>query len=254
MSFDVAASAYDRFMGRYAAPLAPLFADLARVEPGQRVLDVGCGPGALTGVLVARLGEAHVAAVDPSPPFVAAARERFPTVDVREGVAESLPFADGEFEAAVAQLVVHFMSDPVRGLAEMARVTAPGGVVAACVWDHGTGRGPLAALTRSASRVADAPRQGHVPGANEGDLGSLFREAGLDAVEETALDITVSHATFEEWWEPYTHGVGPVGDFIRGLSDTQLEAVRQACAEDLGAGPIEISARAWAAVGTVGPG
>jgi ubiquinone/menaquinone biosynthesis C-methylase UbiE len=135
MSFVVAADAYDRFMGRYSVPLAPRFADFAAVAPGQHVLDVGCGPGALTAELVKRVGPDAVSAVDPSEPFVAAARERHPGVTVERAAAEQLPFGVGAFDAALAQLVVHFMTDPVAGLREMARVTREGGVVAACVWD-----------------------------------------------------------------------------------------------------------------------
>src|SRR5687767_3424397 len=108
MTFEVAAEAYDRFMGRYSVQLAPQLADFAGVHPGQRVLDVGCGPGALTGELVRRLGGESVAAVDPSEPFVAAASARHPAVDVQRASAEHLPFDDGVFDAAVAQLVVHF--------------------------------------------------------------------------------------------------------------------------------------------------
>src|SRR5687768_5463447 len=129
-------------MGRYSVPLAPRFAAFAAVAAPQRVLDVGCGPGALTAELVRRLGPAAVSAVDPSEPFVAAARERHPGVDVRRAAAEQLPCGDGEFDAALAQLVVHFMADPVAGIREMARVTREGGVVAACVWDHAGGQGP----------------------------------------------------------------------------------------------------------------
>ena len=113
MSFDVAADAYDRFMGRYSRVLSPAFADFAGVRAGQRVLDVGCGPGALTIELLHRLGPPSVAAVDPSEPFVAAARERHPGVDVRRSSAEDIPHPDGAFEVAMAQLVVHFMRDPV---------------------------------------------------------------------------------------------------------------------------------------------
>ena len=127
MTFVVAAEAYDRFMGRYSVPLAPVFADFAGVAEGQRVLDVGCGPGALTAELVRRLGPASVTAVDPSEPFVAAARERHPEVQVERASAEDLPFPDGTFDAALAQLVVHFMTDPVAGLREMARVTREDG-------------------------------------------------------------------------------------------------------------------------------
>ena len=134
MSFEVDADAYDRFMGRYSARLAPAFGDFAGVHTGQTALDVGCGPGALTAELVRRLGPDSVAAVDPSERFAAAARERHPGVDVRLSSAEDLPYPDGTFDATFAQLVVHFMADPVAGLAEMARVTRPDGVVAACVW------------------------------------------------------------------------------------------------------------------------
>src|SRR6266540_215377 len=118
-------------MGRYSALLAPQLADLAGVDSRQRVLDVGCGPGALTSELVDRVGASKVVAVDPSEQFVAAARERHPGVDVRRAAAEELPFADGEFDATLAQLVVHFLADPVRGLAEMARVTHAGGITPA---------------------------------------------------------------------------------------------------------------------------
>jgi ubiquinone/menaquinone biosynthesis C-methylase UbiE len=111
MSFDVAAEAYDAFMGRYSRRLAPSFIELAGIVAGQRVLDVGCGPGALTGDLVARLGSSCVAAVDPSVPFVDAIRGRYPDVEVRHGSAEALPFDDDAFDAALAQLVVHFMTD-----------------------------------------------------------------------------------------------------------------------------------------------
>ena len=153
MSFTVAADSYDRFMGRYSAPLAPQLADLAGVQRGQRALDVGCGPGALTGELVARLGADSVAAADPSEPFVLAARERHPGVDVRHAAAEELPFPDDEFDVALAQLVVHFMADPVAGLREMARVTRPDGVVAGCVWDLAGGRSPISLFWTAARQL-----------------------------------------------------------------------------------------------------
>ena len=150
MTFDVDAAAYDAFMGRYSVLLAPQFADLAEVSEGQRALDVGCGTGTLTGELVGRLGASSVSAVDPSAPFVAAVRDRYPEVDVQQAQAELLPFPDDSFDVALAQLVVHFMSDPVAGLAEMARVTRADGVVAACVWDHAGGHGPLSAFWNAA--------------------------------------------------------------------------------------------------------
>src|SRR5690349_11743064 len=126
---------YDRFMGRWAAGLAPKLADAAGVRAGLRILDVGCGPGALTVELARRVGEGDVAAIDPTPHFVAACRARVPGADVREGFAESLPWGDGTFDAAVCSLVVAWMDDPDRGIAEMARATKPGGTVAAVMWD-----------------------------------------------------------------------------------------------------------------------
>jgi ubiquinone/menaquinone biosynthesis C-methylase UbiE len=144
VAFEVEADAYSAFMGRYSEPLADLFVQWAGVGPGRQALDVGCGPGALTARLVGRLGAARVIAVDPSASFVAAVRRRCPGVIVHQAAAERLPLADGSVDAALAQLVVHFMTDPVAGLAEMARVTRPGGVVAACVWDFANGGGPLA--------------------------------------------------------------------------------------------------------------
>lgn len=252
MSFEVAADAYARYMGRYADPLAPQLADLAAVVVGQRVLDVGCGPGALTSVLVDRLGEAHVSGIDPSSSFVAATRQRFPGVDVREGVAEALPWPDASFDAALAQLVVHFMADPAAGLREMARVTSSGGIVAACVWDHSRGRGPLSPFWRAASSVLPAARgEGHLPGASAGHLARLLTEAGLTDVSETELDVTVRYASFEDWWEPYLLGVGPAGDFVAGLDAEARDQVRSACRDLLGEGPFEVEAVAWAAVGRV---
>jgi SAM-dependent methyltransferase len=250
MAFAVPAERYDRFMGRYSAPLAPLLADLAGVGPGHRVLDVGCGPGALVAELVERLGPDSVAAVDPSEPFVAAARARNPGVTVERAAAEELPFADDAFDAALAQLVVHFMADPVAGLSEMARVTGSGGVVAACVWDHASGGGPLS-LFWDAVRGFDptARDESGLAGSREGHLGELFRAAGLDAVEETALSVEVEHPSFEDWWEPFTYGVGPAGVYTAGLEPDAQERLRERCRELLPAAPFVVTARAWAARG-----
>ncbi len=252
MSFAVDAGAYDRFMGRYSVRLAPSFADFAGIAAGRRVLDVGCGPGALTTELVQRLGAAAVAAVDPSAQFVAAARERHPGVQVRIAAAEELPFADGEFDAALAQLVVHFMDDPVRGLAEMARVTRNGGVVAACVWDHTGGHTPLAPFWDAVHELdPNATDESRLAGGHEGHLTELCTKAGLRDVEETALSVSVEHATFEEWWEPFTLGVAPAGAYVTSLDSARQTELRERCQERLGAGPFAIDSRAWSALGYV---
>lgn len=250
MSFDVAADAYDRFMGRYSRLLAPLSADFAGVRSGQRVLDVGCGPGALTAELVRRLGPADVAAVDPSEPFVAAARTRNPGVSVLQASAERLPFPDHAFDAALAQLVVHFMSDPVAGLAEMARVTKPDGVIAACVWDHGGGRGPLSLFWRAARQLhGEVQDETRLAGAREGHLAELFEAAGLHEIEETALSVSLKHASFEEWWEPFTRGVGPAGSYTASLDAERQAELRETCRSLLPSAPFVLTAWAWAARG-----
>ena len=250
MSFFVAAAAYDRFMGRYSRLLSIPMADLAGVRAGQRALDVGCGPGALTAELVARLGPDGVAAVDPSAPFVAAARERFPGVDVQQAPAEELPFADRRFDATLAQLVVHFMSDPLAGLREMRRVTRPGGVVAACVWDHAGGRGPLGVFWTAAHELdPDVEDESRLAGARDGHLVELFIGAGLQDVEGAAVSGSVEHPTFEDWWDPFTEGVGPAGAYVASLDQHRRDALRERCRALLPPAPFSLEVIAWAARG-----
>jgi SAM-dependent methyltransferase len=252
MSFSAGPEAYDRFMGRYSTPLAPRFADFAAIGKAQRVLDVGSGPGALTGELVRRFGPDAVAAVDPSPGFVEAVAARNPGVDVRRAEAERLPFEDGSFDAALAQLVVHFMADPAAGIGEMRRVTRRGGVVAACVWDHAGGAGPLSGFWSAARDLdPDAPDESRLPGAREGDLERLCREAGLAEVEEELLTVEVEHASFDEWWEPFTLGVGPAGAYVQGLESAARDRLRERCRELHPGAPFAVSASAWAARGVV---
>jgi SAM-dependent methyltransferase len=252
VSFDVAADAYDRFMGRYSTQLSPQLADFAGVRAGQRVIDVGCGPGALTAELVTRLGPKAVSAVDPSEPFVAAARARIPGVDVQTASAELLPYADRGFDAALAQLVVHFMSDPLAGLAEMARVTRQGGVIAACVWDHGGGRGPLSVFWEAA-RALDptANDESMLAGAREGHLSELFEAAGLHDIHETVISAGLEHPSFEEWWEPFTLGVGPAGAYAVKLDAERQAELRERCRSLLPPAPFVLTAQAWAVRGLV---
>jgi ubiquinone/menaquinone biosynthesis C-methylase UbiE len=250
MSFEVGADSYDRFMGRYSRHLAPQLADLAGVAAGMRVLDVGCGPGALTSELLAR--GAVVSAVDPSEPFVAAARERFPDADVRHAPAEALPFTGATFGAACAQLVVQFMTDPVAGIGEMRRVTEPGGAVVACVWDFGTGRSPLTPFWRAALALDPATAdESERAGTQDGQLVDVFRAAGLRDVEQHELVARVEHPSFEEWWDPFTLGVGPAGEVAQQLGPDGLAALRERARSDLGDGPFAIDAVAWAARGVV---
>jgi SAM-dependent methyltransferase len=188
--------------------------------------------------------------VDPSPPFVAAARERYPGVDVHEAPAEKLPFEDGVFDAALAQLVVHFMSDPVAGIREMTRVTRPAGTVAACVWDLAGDRAPISVLWTAARELdPGVSDESWRAGAREGHLEELFAEAGLGEAEGALLTVTVEHETFDEWWEPFTLGVGPAGSYTAGLEPPARERLRERCRELLPPAPFSITAGAWAVRG-----
>jgi SAM-dependent methyltransferase len=251
MSFVVGAEAYDRFMGRFSQPLAAQFVGLAELEPGMQALDVGAGPGALTTELVSLLGAPSVSAVDPSPPFVAALRDRLPGVRAILAPAEQLPFSDGMFDGTLAQLVVQFMDDPVQGLAEMRRVTRPGGRVTACVWDHGHGGGgPLALFWRGVSALdPDSTGEAERPGTREGQLAELADAAGLIEIEPGSLTVSVEFADAEAWWQPYTLGVGPAGDYVAKLSADQRLALRDQCLALLPDPPFTVSARAWTVVG-----
>jgi ubiquinone/menaquinone biosynthesis C-methylase UbiE len=262
MAFDVAAEAYDRFMGRYSRQLAPLFADFAGLavgarnpgvrNPTPRLLDVGAGPGALTSELAQRFGESAVSAVEPSASFAAALRTRLPEVRVMQASAEDLPFSDDTFESALAQLVVHFMTDPVAGLREMRRVTKPRCVVAACVWDLGGGRSPMSAFWRAAAELDPGiDDETDRAGVREGDLAQLLREAGLRDVESAELAVHAEHASFEEWWDPFTGGAGPAGAYLKSLEPARTDELRDRVRRLVGSPPITVAAVAWAARGRV---
>ncbi len=255
MTFDVSADTYDRHVGRYGPTLSAAHVEVAGVEPGQRALDVGCGPGPLTRVLAAVVGAGSVAAVDPSPSFVEACRERVPNADVRLGEAEALPFVEGEFDVALSQLVVNHMADPEAGAGEMRRVVRPGGTVSSCVWDYADGMEMLRAFFDAALEVdTEAPDEGRLMRfCREGELGELWAKIGLTDVETGALWTAGEYASFDDYWEPFTLGVGPSGAYCASLDPQQRAAVREACFRRLGspAGAFTLRARAWYAVGRV---
>lgn len=252
MSFDVAAAAYDDYMGRWSRRLSAGLADIGGVGPGMRVLDVGCGTGALTEELVRRVGARNVSAVDPSPSFVRALHERLPDVDLREAPAERLPFDDATFDVSLAQLVVHFMADPVAGLAEMRRVTRSGGAVTACVWDFAGDRGPLGVFWDAAREIRpDVRDESGLAGTRDGHLVELFRAAGLRRVSQSVLHATIEHLSFEAWWAPFTTGAGPGGAFVESLDSGDVDRLREACERRLDGLPITVHAAAWTARGSV---
>jgi len=254
-TFTVTGDVYDRFMGRYSTKLAVPFADAAGIEPSQTVLDVGCGPGALTTELVRRVGVEHVAAVDPAPQFVDAVRERLPGVDAHVGRAEELPFPDGRFDAALAQLVLHFVSDADATAREMRRVVRPGGVVAACVWDF-TGGMRMLRLFWDAALALDpeAPDEDRTrPFGRDGEIAELFERADLQEVDRGLLEIETTYEDFDDFWTPFLSTTGPSGAFVAALDDEKRERLREELRRQLGSpeGPFTLEASAWYAVGRV---
>ena len=253
MQFAVPAEHYDRFMGRYAPTLAVALADAGGVRTGMRVADVGCGPGGLTRELAARVGAANVAAIDPAPQFAAACRARNSGADVRDGVAEDLPWADGEFDVTLSSLVIGFMRDPQQGVREMMRITRPGGVVAACMWDMaGGGMTMLRIFWAAARRVyPDARGEWRMPGTVAGDLARRFELAGLKDVSGSALAAHADYVGFDDFWEPFTFAVGPAGQYLRSLPEDRRADIREECRTVLPGGPFTLEARAWCACGVV---
>jgi trans-aconitate methyltransferase len=226
-TFLTTGNAYDLFMGRYSRPLAVEFANSVGVAAGMSALDVGCGPGALTTVLVDRLGAAGVVAMDPSPPFVAECSARHSGVDVRLGRAEQIPFADACVDVAMAQLVLHFVSDPTAAAREMRRVVRPGGTVAACVWDFAKEMEMLRLFWDSALAVdPNAPDEARtLRFGGSGEIADLLTGAGLVDVVETTLTVSASYQGFDELWEGFLGGIGPAGTFCLSLLAPDREAV-----------------------------
>jgi SAM-dependent methyltransferase len=254
-TFQTQAETYDRHIGRYGPALARALIETAGVRPGGRALDVGCGPGALTTELVAVLGAECVTAVDPSAPFAEACRERLPGVDVRVGAAEALPFEDGAFDHALAQLVVNFMTDPLAGVREMRRVTRPGGGVAAAVWDYA---GEMTLLRRfwdaavaldPAARNRDEGRC--MPFCTPAELAELWASAGLASAHISSVVVDAGYDSFEDLWRPLELGVAPSGAYAVALPSERRAALEAELRRRLGVGgePFRLTARAWVVTG-----
>jgi SAM-dependent methyltransferase len=253
-TFRTSAEAYDRHVGRYGRELARALIDAAGVRPGDRALDVGCGPGALTRELVALLGAEHVAAVDPSVSFAEACRRRLPGVDVEVGSAEALPFDGGAFDHTLALLVVTVMTDPPSGVREMQRVTRPGGTVAAAVWDYA---GEMTLLRRfwDAAVALDPSAADHDEGrassATPDALGALWSAAGLVDARVSSVVVAADYDDFEDLWQPFELGVGPAGAYASSLPVEHRAALRADFRRrlDAGEGPFRLTARAWIVAG-----
>jgi SAM-dependent methyltransferase len=222
-------------MGRFSQRLAPVFADFAGVAPGDRVLDVGAGTGALTAELVRR--SAEVSAAEPSPAFVAALRQRFPDVDAREAAAEELPWPDGSFDVALAQLVVAFMRDAPAGVREMERVSE---TVAVCMWDR-----ERMEMLAAVNRMRDAL------GVSREDSPYRSRQEieQLLGAEAELLEVDADYVDFEDFWAALIGGAGPAGAWAASLDDEERTTARAELFRQLGEpeGPFTLTGRAWAA-------
>jgi SAM-dependent methyltransferase len=256
-TFRASARAYDRHIGRYGFELAAGLIAASGLRPGQRALDVGCGPGALTAALCELLGAERVAAVDPSEPFAEACASRIPGVRVEIAAAEALPFGDGSFDAALSQLVVNFMSDAPAGVREMRRVTRPGGIVASAVWDYA---GEMTLLRRFwDAAVAVDPAAANLdegrcmPYCRPDELRELWRDAGLRPVTTSALVVEAGYSDFDDLWQPLDSGVGPSGAYAAALPPERRARLRDQLRHRLGVGesPFRLTARAWCIVGRV---
>ena len=238
--------AYDNFMGRYSTRLAPKFADVAGVDAGMSVVDVGAGPGALAAELVRR--RADVAAADPSSPFVAALQQRLPTIAVHAAPAEQLPWPDERFDAALAQLVVAFMKDAPAGVREMRRVVRPGGTVAVCMWDR-EGMEMLAAVARTQAAVGSgAPTtEARTMYRTREEIEGLFADGFSDVTTEL-LEVESQYSGFDEFWGALNGGAGPAGVWVLSLDADQRDRAREELCAQVGnpSGAFVLKGRAWA--------
>ena len=252
--------AYDVFMGRWSARLAPVLVQFAGVIDGEDVLDVGSGTGSLTAAVAAVAPTSRVVGIDRSEPYVALARARHasPRLQFAVGDAQRLPFDEASFDRTLSSLIVNFIPDPDAAVREMIRVTRPGGTVAAAVWDYGAGMEMLRVFWEEAIALnpdRDAKDERHMPLSRNGDLAAAWRTHGLQNVSDEALTIETTFSSFDDFWLPFLERQGPAGAYVATLADPDRERLRRRLRTRLiGEGPdrpIALRARAWATRGVV---
>ncbi|MGZ8531802.1 MAG: class I SAM-dependent methyltransferase [Candidatus Binatia bacterium] len=257
--FEVAEK-YEEMMGRWSRQLAPLFVEFAGVNDGDVVLDVGCGTGALSSTLVRTTHAAKIVGIDPSEGFVEAARSqiRDPRVSIETGDAQALPYPDASFDRTLALLIVNFIPDAVKAAREMRRVTKPGGTVVTAMWDNSPANELNQCLWIAARQLdPNLKRPSNMRGSygSAEALSKLFADAGLSAVEVSALTMLCHFISFEDNWRRYLTGEGPNGAYFLGLSDDRKAALEEKLRKNLFGdrpdGPFTLQAKAWAVRGVV---
>ena len=252
-------TAYDRFMGRWSRLIAARFIDWLEPQPGLAWLDVGCGTGALTSTIVDMASPVSVTGIDPSGPFIEAARSSVGDARARFEIADArdIPMDDQTVDLAVSGLCLNFVPEPERAAAEMTRITRPGGTVAGYVWDYKGGMQMLGMFWDAAGRIdpeATAARDegSRFVGAAPGPLRSLFEGAGLHSVEVADIQVDTVFRDFADYWTPFQAGTGPAPAFLLQLSDSQrsaLEGELRGMLPTRDDGSIHLTARAWAVRG-----
>ncbi len=256
------AAGYEQLMGRWSMKLAPKFIDFSGLREGERVLDVGCGTGSLAFTLAKSAGLKEIAAIDFSPVFVAEAMRRNtdPRIKIQQADACELPFGDAHFDRAMALLVLHFVPETGKAVAEMRRVVRPGGVVAAVVWDHLGGMPGMRMMVDTVAALSEGGRQLRSrycfqPMMQPGEMRRTFLEQGLRNVEEAELMIRMDYQNFDDYWAPIAAGEGPLGKYVATLSGSERDrtdsAVRDAYEAGRPDGPRSYANVAWAVRGAV---
>jgi SAM-dependent methyltransferase len=258
---DVWASgdAYEPYVGRWSRLVAKEFLSWLAVPSAKRWLDVGCGTGALTAAIVAMTSPSHIDAVDPSEGYVAYAREQVPDPRVRFGVADAraLPSEAASYDAVVSGLVLNFVPEPARAVAEMGRVARAGALVACYVWDYADKMELMRHFWNAAVALDPAARDldegRRFPICRPEPLAALFRDAGLGEIETRAIDVPTVFRDFDDYWTPFLGGQAPAPGYAMGLDETRRAALRERIRAELPTQPdgsIRLIARAWAVPGT----
>jgi ubiquinone/menaquinone biosynthesis C-methylase UbiE len=228
--------AYERIMGRWSKLVGDKFVDWIGAPKGLRWLDVGCGNGAFTEVLISRCAPAAVTGVDASDGQLAYARTRPGAMlaEFRIAQAQDLPFADDSFDAASMALVITFLPDPDKAAAEMARVVRPGGIVATYMWDMAAGGIPLAPVGRAMKSLGmTTPTMPNMDASRQENMRTIWQHAGLTAVETGVIRIPVVYADFDDFWGSNSAPVGTSGKALADLSPAAREAVKARLREQL---------------------